>query len=203
MWGKLEQAFIWIISYLPVLLIALYRYFFEKEVSKLSLSLYGHQVSNDIIHVVSIVVLMTISALLYYFVPTKMFKKIERQLSSKKKGQTVIIKKFERPTLNDYTFFLLTLILPIITVDFSSTVSLLVCFLVITFSIILLTRVDYIIACPLFFVSSYKVWKVSILETSEKDESYTINGYIITKENDFFNKEFRVSKLIRNVYFLI
>ncbi|CAM4214073.1 hypothetical protein BAMA_02105 [Bacillus manliponensis] len=204
MWGKLEQAVLWIISYIPVLLIALYRHVFEKKVSEAGyIRFCGYQISDYFIHIIVVISLMCLSVCLYLWAPKIMFKKLERKLMLKEKGQNVTVKKFERPSLNDYTFFLLTLILPLITVDFSSIVSFLVCFSVITFIIVLLIQIDYLIACPLFFVSSYKVWKVALLEKSERDEEYIIEGYVITKENDFFDKEHRIVKLIRNVYFLI
>ncbi|MBN8199306.1 hypothetical protein [Bacillus sp. NTK034] len=200
MWGKTEQGFLWIISYLPVLVVALYRYFFEEKVK--TLEVFGHTISDDFLHLIFISFIMLFSAGLYYYVPKTMFKKLNKQMVKGEKGRNVIVKKFERPNLNDYTFFLLTLILPLITVDFTSTVSFLICFSVIIFIIILLTRVDYIIACPLFFVSTYKVWKIELLETSEQNEEYTINAFVITNESDFFDKEFRVEKLIRNIYYL-
>lgn len=34
-----------------------------------------------------------------------MFKNLEEELKLKKKGQDVIVTRFERPSLNDYTFF--------------------------------------------------------------------------------------------------
>ncbi|PEA09492.1 hypothetical protein CON38_10445 [Bacillus cereus] len=202
MWGKLEQTIIWIISYFPVVLIALYRHVFEKQVSEGKYKPFGYQIPDYLLHIIIVIILMCISVCLYLWVPKKMFKDIESQVISKKKGQVVIVKRFEKPALNDYTFFLLTLILPLITVDFSSIVSLVVCFSVIIFIIVLLVQIDYIIACPLFFVSSYKVWKVALLEKGERDEEYIIEGYVITKENDFFDKEFKIVKIIRNVYFL-
>lgn len=203
MWGKFEQAVLWIISYIPVLLIALYRHVFEKKVSEAeSIPLYVYQISDYLFHIIVVIFLLCLSVCLYLWAPKIMFKNIERQLMLKEKGQDVIVTKFERPSLNDYTFFLLTLILPLITVDFSSIVSFLVCFAVITFIIVLLIQIDYIIACPLFFVSGYKVWKVALLEKSESDKKYIIEGHIITKENDFFDKEYRIVKLFRNVYFL-
>lgn len=204
MWGKLEQAVLWIISYIPVLLIALYRHVFEKKVSEAEyICLYGYKISDYLFHIIVVILLMSLSVCLYLWAPKIMFKKLEGKLMLKEKGQDVIVKKFERPSLNDYTFFLLTLILPLITVDFSSIVSFLVCFSVVIFIIVLLIQIDYIIACPLFFVSSYKIWKVTLLEKNETDEEYIIEGYVITKEKDFFDKEYRVVKLIRNVHFLM
>ncbi|MGE1006673.1 hypothetical protein ACQGRT_04575, partial [Bacillus cereus] len=124
MWGKIEQAVIWIISYIPVLLVALYRHVFEKRVSEVEhLSFCGYQISDYLFHIIVVILIMCLSICLYLWAPKKMFKNLEEELKLKKKGQDVIVTRFERPSLNDYTFFLLTLILPLITVDFSSIVS--------------------------------------------------------------------------------
>ncbi|MCS0789530.1 hypothetical protein NX021_15360 [Cytobacillus firmus] len=200
MWGKSEQGILWIVSYLPVLMVALYRYLFEDKINIMGYC--SNIISADLLHLIFILLIMLASAGIYYYVPKVLFKELNKQLVSGKKGENVIVKKFERPNINDYTFFLLTLILPLITVDFTSTVSFLICFSVIIFIIILLTRVDYIIACPLFFVSNYKVWKVNLLQTSDKKGEYIITGFVITKEDDFFDREFRIEKLIRNIYYL-
>ena len=200
MWGKFEQATIWFISYLPVVLIAMYRYFVELSVTDTKIK--GYHVSENAIHVLSLLLIIIVSLLIYYHFPKWMFNKIEKDINQNKRGKLVYIKQFEKPSLNDYTFFLLTLILPLITVDFTSTVSLVLCLSVVAFIILLLTKIDYIIACPLFFVSKYKVWRVSFTEVSDAKGEYITNGYVITKRGDLLNDKFEVKKLINNVYFL-
>jgi hypothetical protein len=200
MWGKQAQAVIWFVSYAPVFLIAAYRYFFEESVK--SEEIFGMYISENFFHVIFIFILLSISILLYYFVPKWIFNNIEKKITDGIKGNEVLIKKSERPSLNDYTFFLLTLILPLITVDFTSIVSLIVCIAVISFIILLLTKIDYVIACPLFFVSNYKVFNVSYVKASDKKEIYIIKGFVITKHDDFYNRKFKIVKLIKDVYYL-
>lgn len=131
------------------------------------------------------------------------FKKLEKKIKMENKGENFVVQKFDRLNLNDYTFFLLTLILPLITVDYTSTVSLFICFSVVIFIIILLINIEYIIACPIFFISKYKIWKVNLSKPSNAPLKIDKEVFVITKINDFFNREFRAVKLLRNVYFLI
>ena len=200
MWGKPEQAVIWTISYIPIFLIAFYRYYFEYSISEIKI--FNQTLTVNAIHLISIITIVIFSFVLYFLFPKIIFRKIERAIEDNKRGMGVYIKQFEKLSINDYTFFLLTLILPIITVDFSSTVSLLLCLSIIIFIIVLLTSINYIIACPIFFISAYKVWKVSFVETSDINDQYVINAYVITSRDDFFNSKFKVVKLLSNIYFL-
>ena len=85
------------------------------------LSFCGYQISDYLFHIIVVILIMCLSICLYLWAP-KNVQNLEEELKLKKKGQDVIVTRFERPSLNDYTF-LLTLILPLITVDFSSIVS--------------------------------------------------------------------------------
>ncbi|WP_399632730.1 hypothetical protein [Sporosarcina sp. SG10008] len=198
MWGKLEQTFFWIIAYIPVVSIGSYRFFFENQISELTI--YKYEISGDTIDIISVITILAVSITIYMNTPKLALRKLERKLATGEKGGDYQIKHFEKLNLNDYTFFLLTLILPLITVDFSSPVSTIVCFFVVVFIITLLVKIDYIIACPLFFVSSYKIWRVKMVEPSMKD--IEIDAFLITKINDFFEQDFRAVKLIKNVYLL-
>lgn len=99
-------------------------------------------------------------------------------------------------------FFLLTLILPLITVDFSKFTNLYICFLVIIFIILLLVNLNYIIACPLLIFSKFKVWVVDI-ETEIQGETHILeNVFVITTEVDLYNKKFIKKQLLPRIYYL-
>ncbi|GAA0491223.1 hypothetical protein GCM10008986_16630 [Salinibacillus aidingensis] len=200
MWGKRAQGILWFVSYTPVFMIAIYRYYFEDIVK--GKNLWNYNIPENLLHVFFILILLFFSIGIYYFIPKLMFRNIERKISNYDKGKDIYIKEFKKPSLNDYTFFLLTLILPLITVDFKSIVSLTICIAVILFIILLLTKIDYIIACPIFFVSKYKVFNVSFVFITDKEEKYKTKGFVITKHDDLYNKKFKIVKLIKNVYYL-
>jgi len=201
MWGKQSQALFWILAYIPVFLIGSYRYFFEKSMKEIKISQFTFPPST--INVFIMVCILIFTWILYRKVPNLIFGNLEKKIKKENKGENFVIKKFDRLNLNDYTFFLLTLILPLITVDYTSTVSLFICFSVVIFIITLLINIEYIIACPIFFMSKYKIWKVNLSKQSNTQLQIDMEVYVITNINDFFNREFRAVKLLRNVYFLI
>src|SRR5690606_31899889 len=100
------------------------------------------------------------------------------------------VRKFSKLSYNDYMFFLLTLILPLITVDFSKFTNLYVCFLIIIFIILLLVNLNYIIACPLLIFSKYKVWVVDIETEIHGQQSILENVFVISPVDDLYNKSF-------------
>lgn len=111
MWGKIEQFIMWAISYFPVLVIGLYRYLFE-DIDK-SFIVDKHEVSSDVVDILVVIFILGFTMIVFFNTPRLIFKKLSRQMEEGNKGRNHIVKKFDRLNLNDYTFFLLTLILPL------------------------------------------------------------------------------------------
>lgn len=219
MWNKKIQILFWGAAYSPVFIIGLYRFFFE-GVQKgrfleidfiktfynknfLSIKTFYRDYPSLTLNIIDcsiITIIIGLSVLLYIKGPTVIFKNIEKEIDIN--DVTSNVRKFSKLGYNDYMFFLLTLILPLITVDFSKFTNLYICFLVIVFIILLLVNLNYIIACPLLIFSKFKVWVVDI-ETEIQGETHILeNVFVITPEVDLYNKKFIKKQLLPRIYYL-
>lgn len=199
MWGKRTQIFMWIISYAPVFLIGIYRYSYE-NVSK-EISIFKLHLKSNIIDVIIVLIIFALAYLIYKFSPSHILKKAEKKAIKSKKKYS--ISKSSKLSLSDYTFFVLTLILPLITVDFSKILNLIICFGVIFLIIGLLVNIEYIIACPLLIFSKYKVWRVDLKWNENNHLIEKQDIIVVTKSKEFNNKDFKRIKLLSNVYLLV
>ena len=209
MWGKRDQIILWMTAYLPLILIMFYRFidannFFKRTKCALWLSQHVHKVLFDFI-IITIIILLSLVA--YRVVAAWYFKDIDRELTKGESGDTYAVRKYEKLSVNDYSFFLMTLLLPLVSLDYASVINLVVSMLIITVVIAIYVKTDYISICPLFFTSGHQVYTAIISQYSKEEEALDpalrIGVIIITKEKSLdLNYKFRVEKLINNMYYL-
>lgn len=219
MWNKKIQLLFWSAAYFPVFIIAIYRYIFEGEKKYILLKinwikkLYNNNFLSfkevylnnpELISVgvdcIAILIVIIITILIYKNGPNIIFRNIEKSID--KNDVKSSIRKFSKLSYNDYMFFLLTLILPLITVDFSKFVNLFTCLIVIFFIIWLLVNLNYIIACPLLIFSKYKIWIVDVVTDINGETQILENVFIITPVEDLYNKAFVKKQLLPRLYYL-
>lgn len=109
--------------------------------------------------------------------------------------------------MNDYSFFLLTLLLPIISIDHSSIVNLAISIIIIAYVIAIYVKTDSISSCPLFFFSGRQIYKGIISQASkeQKKENPFLRKEVIIilkKRNLNLNKKMRGTELVKGVYYL-
>ncbi|WCK54744.1 hypothetical protein PP175_01520 [Aneurinibacillus sp. Ricciae_BoGa-3] len=209
MWGKREQTVLWGTAYLPLYLIMIYRFidsndFFKKTYLALWLSKHINKVLFDFIIIVLIIIF---SLLIYRSVTNWYFKDFEKELTQQGAGATYAVRKYEKLSVNDYSFFLITLLLPLVSLDYASVINLTVSLLIIIVVIAIYVKTDFISVCPLFFTSGRHVFKAIISTSSQEEEamnpSLKISAIIITKEKNLnLNNKFKAEKLVSNIYYL-
>ncbi len=209
MWGKREQVLLWTTAYLPLILIMVYRFvdsndYFKKTEWALRLAKLMDKTVFDLIVVAAIV---AVSLCVYRLVAVWLFAGYDRQLQNKEIGKTVSVRKYERLSVNDYSFFLLTLLLPLISIDQASAINLMVTLAIIVIVIAIYVRTDFISVCPVFFVSGRQVYKAIASDQSKEaeaaDPSVRKDVIIITRERSLdLNYKFRTVKLVNNIYYL-
>jgi hypothetical protein len=209
MWGKREQVILWATAYLPLVLIMVYRFvdsndFFKKTEWAKWLAKHIDKTVFDVIVIVGIIVL---SLLIYRLVAMWLFSDYDRQLKDKEIGKSVWVRKYERLSVNDYSFFLMTLLLPLISIDQASAINLMVTLAIVVIVIVIYVKTDFISVCPVFFMSDRQVYKAIISDQSKEaeaaDPSIRKDVIIITREKSLnLNNKFRTVNLINNIYYL-
>lgn len=209
MWGKKEQIVLWAIAYLPLYLIMIYRFIDSNNFFKKTefMSCLRDHINKILFDSIIIFLIIIFSLLIYRIVTNWYFKDLDRELTEEGVGDTYAVRKYEKLSVNDYSFFLMTLLLPLISLDYASVINLIVSLLIIIVIIAIYVKTDYISVCPLFFTSGRHVYKAVISRYSKEDEaldpSLRVSAIIITKEKSLdLNYKFRAVKLINDIYYL-
>lgn len=215
MWSKFEQSVLWIITYSPLVLVMIFRFiagnkyfgideWFENKEWFPEKSIFFGEMAVEV-YFVFIILLYTI---IVYKLTIKFYLAgCEEKIKPGEAGEAVYIRKAEKLGANDYSFFLLTLLLPLVSLDHSSVINLAVSIMVISFVISIYVRTDAISVCPIIFFSGRRVYK-GIISTAEKKEETSNPGhrkevvFIIKKGKITFSKKVRGASLVNNVYYL-
>jgi hypothetical protein len=209
MWGKREQIFLWFVAYLPMYLIMVYRFidsnnFFKK--TELALWIRKH-IDKTFFDFIIILGIILFSLLIYRLVINWFFKGFDEKLRNREIGKVVSIRRYGKLSVNDYSFFLMTLLLPLISLDHKSVINLIVSILIIIIVISIYVKTDTLSVCPLFFTSGRQVYRATMSYNKKEDEdrnpSLRLDVIIITREKSLnLDNKFRAQKLINNIYYL-
>ncbi|AFM40263.1 hypothetical protein Desaci_1233 [Desulfosporosinus acidiphilus SJ4] len=209
MWGKREQVILWTTSYLPLILIMLYRFidgnnFFKNTKWALWLK---RNIGKELFEFFLILLIITFSLLLFRLITNWLFNDFDDQLKMRRIGRSYSVRKYQKISVNDYSFFLITLLLPLFSIDNKSVVNLVVTLFIIIVIIVIYVKTDSISICPLFFTSGRNVYRAEISDQTKEIEKVNplvrLDVIIIIKERTLdLNNKFRVQKLVANVYYL-
>lgn len=209
MWGKREQVYLWATAYLPLVLIMVYRFIDSNDFLKQRnwVTWLANHIDKTVFDVIVIVGVIAFSLLIYRFVAMWLFSGYDRQLRAKEIGKNVSVRKYERLSVNDYSFFLMTLLLPLVSLDQASGINLMVTIAIVSIIIVIYVKTDFISVCPVFFVSGRQVYKATISDQSKEaeiaDPSIRKEVIIITREKSLdLNNKFRTINLVGNIYYV-
>lgn len=209
MWGKREQVILWATAYFPLILIIIYRFIDGNDYFKKTgwAKWLAENIDKTVFDLIVITGIIAASLLIYRLVAAWLFSDYDLQLKEKEIGKNVSIRKYERLSVNDYSFFLMTLLLPLISIDQASTINLMVTLAIIVIVIAIYVKTDFISVCPVFFTSGRQVYKAIISDQNKEaeaaDPSIRQEVIIITREKSMnLNNKFRTLKLINNIFYL-
>ncbi|PID20994.1 hypothetical protein CSV61_12290 [Sporosarcina sp. P3] len=212
MWGKAEQTILWVITYIPLILIMIFRFIISNkfiDINQIKFSLFNQKFILDsiLIEILFVFFILLISFVLYKITISYFLSGYEKDLKPGGSGKNYSIREIKYLSVNDYSFFLLTLLLPLISLDHTSAIDLSVSLLIITYVISIYVKTDAISVCPLFFFSGRKVYKGIISEGNQEEENK--NPYlrkdvvlILKEKNLRLNEKMRGAELASNVYYL-
>ncbi|MGE7827332.1 hypothetical protein [Paenibacillus sp. NPDC093718] len=209
MWGKREQVILWATTYLPLVLIMVYRFVDSNDYFKTTewATWLAKHLDKTLFDLIIITAIIVISLVIYRLVAVWLFSDYDRQLKDKEIGKNVSVRKYVRLSVNDYSFFLMTLLLPLISIDQASAINFMVTLAIIVIVIAIYVKTDFISVCPVFFMSGRQVYKAIISDQSKEaeaaDPSIRKDVIVITREKLLnLNYRFRTEKLIGNIYYL-
>lgn len=209
MWGKREQVVLWGTAYAPLVLIMAYKFigsnlYFSQtsEVKWLT-----EHVPDKLLGAVAIVIIIGLSLLLYYLIAIWIFWGFDQKLARKEIGKEVWVRNRQTLSVNEYSFFLMTLLLPLISMGFSSVVNLTITCWVIVIVVFIYVKTDTISVCPIFFLSGRRVYKGIIsdqLKEEEQSNPLARQEVILITNVRSLNsdKTFRTVHLIGDVYYM-
>lgn len=153
---------------------------------------YGYYEKYEII---ILIVLMLIVFIITYKVIPLLFINYHKK---KSKGvKSAKINRYDKISANEYTFFVLSLLMPFLFLEFSTKFDYLVLGIVLIFIIIIMVKTEYIIINPIFLFSGYKIYYSTFT-----DGDTEFKGYILLKNKDVLTEDCARIKLFENVYFL-
>ena len=175
MWSKKEPIILWTTAYAPLLMLMLGGFLYRNDLlpqaireERLSQMLGGRLWIAEAGFLLAV---LGGSLLLYRLVIVWLLRDIGKKVHSGSGGQNYAVRRFEKLPASDYTFFLMTLLLPRLALDYSSITNFAVSLLMIVFIIAVFVKTDTIATCPLFFVSGYRVFKGTISANSREEEA--------------------------------
>lgn len=196
------EIIIWIVSYFPIFLITLYR---SWETQNMKIAKNTYLVIKDIhinVSVVSFISIFIVTIVLYRATFYTFFKMIKKTIQKDNSNQKLKIKTLKKLSLNEYSFFILSLMLPFIFETVNSTFDILILISLIFILIFIMVKMKQIIVNPIFLFSGVKILQAEITKGNDLD---TIECAIITKltseeleTEDFFYYE----EYFSNVFFL-
>ncbi|WP_144531701.1 hypothetical protein [Bacillus pumilus] len=207
LWGKKEQYYLWYTAYLPLFLIMGYRFID-------GLNLFGEiKLARNIVNKINkvgiefivVVCIIAFSYFMYRIVIKWLISEEISHLESGVSGAVFSIRSIKKLNVNDYTFFLMSLLLPLFSLDYESFMNLAVSSLIIVVIVMIYVKTDFISVCPLFFTTGYQVYEAILSEFPKEieiqDPSVRVNAIIIIKnKNPDLNDNYRAIRLISNIY---
>jgi|SRR5690625_1408823 len=212
MWSKGEQVLLWIITYIPLILIMVFRFIVSNNFLYINDFVFNIKniqfyINPIMIELFFVVFTLVVTFILYKITINYLLSGYEKKLKPGSSGQNYSIRKIEVLSVNDYSFFLLTLLLPLVSLDHSSIINLSVSILIIIYVVSIYVKTDAISVCPLFFFSGRKVYKGIISEGTKEAESKNplLRKEVIMvlkEENLTLDKKMRGEELVGNVFYL-
>lgn len=209
MWSKKEPIILWTTAYAPLLMLMIGGFLYRNDLlpqtiqeERLSEMLGGRLWIAEACFLLGV---LGGSLLLYRLIIVWLLHDIGKKVHSGIGGRSYAVRRFEKLPASDYTFFLMTLLIPRLALDYSSITNFAVSLLMIVFIIAVFVKTDTIATCPLFFVSGYRVFKGTISaysrEEEEEDKELRREVVLLVRENDpDLGERYQGEALSANVY---
>ncbi|PEW56322.1 hypothetical protein [Bacillus cereus] len=202
MWSKKEQVLLWILAYLPLMGIFLLKFALENKLIPSSLQVIWGKIphtSEKVTELIYAIIIVVLGSLLGILITRGALKKAKNSTSS---ISEVYIKKYAKPRAEHYSFFLITMLLPLFSLDVKSVTNLTGGLLILGIIILIYVKTDSISTNPLFFVTGRSVFQAEITNTSGSENRRKV---FLISEDEFLdlNDKFIIQHLVGDVYYIV
>lgn len=173
---KIKQFVLWFLAYLPIILIIIFR----------------TVKSNWYLPIIFVFI-----SILIYFFSGNLYLYFEKKYINNNSKKVGTIKSNEVLPISEYSYFILTLFMPLLFEDINTLLDYTVFGTLLILILVIFTKNDYIIINPLFLLGKYKVFKVKINAVDK-----IINGYAIINKKIDLDKDFYYKEIFKNVYLI-
>lgn len=214
MWGKREQWILWSVTYAPLILIMFFRFlisnniYFGLDVFLKNLNEFNDFFFSRMAFELYFIIFTVILSFILFKITIKFYLyKYDEKFEQGGEGEDFFIREINKLSANDYSFFLLTLLLPLISLDHSSIINLFISIMIIIYVINIYVKTDSISVCPIFFFSGRAVYK-GIISTGSMEEEKVNPALrrnvvmVMKKENLDLINQVRGEELVGNVYYI-
>ncbi|WP_045519029.1 hypothetical protein [Neobacillus niacini] len=202
MWSKKEQLILWLLAYLPLIGIFIMKFLLENKLMPRSLDSIWDRLphtSNSITELIYAVLIISICTFLGMKIIKVGLNKVKNSLSI---TSEVFIKRYNKPKAEHYSFFIVTMLLPLFSLDVKSITNLTGGLLILIIIILIYVKTDSISTNPLFFISGRNVFEGEIQNISGTGLNKKV--FLISEEADLdLNNKFKLQHLAGDVYYII
>ncbi len=193
---------IWVVSYVPVVLITGYR---SWEAGNSETIKKGWEINDKVnlsIPLVAFVLIAAVSVLLYKITFHFFFKNVKKEIKNDQSIPRLKIKKYKSLSLNEYSFFILSLMLPFVFETLNSIFDLLVLVSLIIILIFTMIKMNQIVVNPIFLFSGVKILEAEIAKGHDLKHIKCAIVTDLTDEQLETEDFFSYSEYFNNVFFL-
>ncbi|HFD6470302.1 TPA: hypothetical protein ACF5NP_000784 [Enterococcus faecium] len=188
---KVVELMFWLVSYSPVFMIILYNFFIKSNKT------------SNLVQVACFIMIIIITVILYK-VTLSIFMKIQiKKIKTNQQKKLLKLRHKESLSLEQYSFFILSLMLPFIFESTESLFDLLLILSLVCVIISVMIKMDQIIVNPIFLFSKIGIYKgeIQIIGTNKSKKVAFITNI---SENDLEDEEnLRYHEYFNNVYLLL
>ena len=159
--------------------------------------------TTDIVQATSFIIIMIITVFLYKVTLTVFMKVQTRKIECGNQNKLLVLRHKESLSLDQYSFFILSLMLPFIFESTENIFDLLLVLSLVFIIIVVMIKMDQIIVNPIFLFSKISIYKgnIQIIGTEKvKEVAFITNISEYDLENE---KQLKYQEYFNNVYLLV
>lgn len=159
--SKVCEVLLWFFSYAPLLLLAGFESLYAKRnVITLDLMFLNKTITLAIYKGMGFVLVIAVSCLLFVLVKKCFFKKMTRKIRASGSNRKIRVKEYDNLSLDEYSFFIISLILPFVFESFIDIYNFYILIVLIFIIIAILTKMGKIALNPIFLFGRAKVFSI-------------------------------------------
>ncbi|MBC1532070.1 hypothetical protein HCJ02_01815 [Listeria seeligeri] len=177
---NLKQFAYWIAAYMPVISLLILKYLrstYYKDGFWMNIKFLKINIFGDFFIYLSVCFI----TILFYWLSAKIFERCKmKEIRDANGEKRIFVREYKPVSINEYSFFILSLLLPFVIEEPSDLLNLLIMLTLIIIIIIIMIKKKQIIINPIFLFSKFKVFSII-----GQDGGIRKEYFVITKSSGF------------------